>query len=325
MNFAVSTIKWGLALVAAWLLVACATGKTQASPPSWVLNPPSQSRTEYWGVGEGFDYETARRTALRSVASQLRVSISGSVENQTKTHNQLVDRAEQSRVAEVIQEIEFPKTSVEKSVKYNDNFFVLVKVDRQAFLKETQAKFDTLNRSVQNELSDLDRRSAIEQFRKLNAVVPNIDKAVALGQLLRIADPEFSVSGDLRRLETQRQYAANSASRVSFSIEHEPRDRDIANAVTTFFNSYGIRISPSERALVLRITTEVREDLLFGNKSHLLAVTFQLVDDKKQIIASKQYRQSGNSLETYSMARQDAVKKLANAMQAAGISVGLGL
>jgi hypothetical protein len=48
---------------------------------------------------------------------------------------------------EVVRETEFSNVSIEKSTKYKDDYYVLVKVDRRAFIRETQAKFDSLDRT----------------------------------------------------------------------------------------------------------------------------------------------------------------------------------
>lgn len=309
----------------AWALVACATSASHAKPPDWVLNPPNDSTDEYWGVGDGYALDTARRTALRSVAAKLRVSISGVMESETRVRNNTVDRSAQSRVSEVVQETEFSNVSVEKNAKHKDGFYVLVKVDRRAFIKETQAKFDSLNRAVQDELMAIDQLIPIEQFRKLVTSAPLIEQSITLGLLLRVADPSFADAERLRKLEGQGQMAATAAKRLVVSIQNEPNDSDVRRIVTSFLNAQGVRVSLSEPSLVLRIATTVKEDVLFGSKSHQLNVALQLVDDKGQTIASKQYRSNGNSLDSHTLARQDAVNKLLNAMNAAGVVSGLGL
>ena len=325
MSLAESKLRLGFIWVSAWLMVACVTNVSHATPPDWVLNPPSDNLSEFWGVGEGYDLETARRTALRSVAAKLRVSVSGAMESQTNLRNDSVDRTVQSRVSEVVRETEFSNVSIEKSTKYKDDYYVLVKVDRRAFIRETQAKFDSLDRAIQNELATLDQNAAIEQFKKLLTAAPWIDQAIAQAQLLRVADPGFSDGDRLKQLEDQRQQAANAAKRLVVSLEHESHDTDVARAVTSFLNTQGIRVSPRESALVLRITTSTKEDLLFGNKSHQLNVGLQLVDNQGQTVASKQYKSNGNSLDNHHLARQDAVNKLLRSMNAAGAAAGLGL
>jgi hypothetical protein len=312
-------------LASTGFLMACATSPSQANPPDWVLNPPNDNMAEYWGVGEGYDLESARRTALRSVAAKLRVSVSGVMESETRVRNGGVDRTAQTKVSEVVQETEFSNVSIEKSTKYNNDVYVLVKIDRRAFIKETQAKFDSLNRSVQNELTHLDQHQAIDQFKKLTAAAPNIDKAIALAQLLRVADPAFADTPSLKNLELQQHEATNAAKRLVVRLEHDARDIDVARAVTSFLNTQGIRVSPTEPSLVLRMVSSVKEDLLFGNKSHQLNLGLQLVDGNGQTLASKQYRSNGNSLDSHVFARQDAVNQLLRSMNAAGPVAGLGL
>jgi hypothetical protein len=73
------------------------------------------------------------------------------------------------------------------------------------------------------------------------------------------------------------------------------------------------------------MVSSVKEDLLFGNKSHQLNLGLQLVDGNGQTLASKQYRSNGNSLDSHVFARQDAVNQLLRSMNAAGPVAGLGL
>ena len=311
-------------VVAVFLLIGgCATSQT--TPSDWVLNPPSDSITEYWGVGEGYDLDTARRTALRAVASKLRVSVSGSMQSQTSVRNDTVDRTAQSRVSEVVQETEFTNVTVEKSSKFQDGFYVLVKVDRRAFVKETQTKFDDLTRLVDQSLADFEKKSPLDQFQNLQHSLPNIEKAIAYGQLLRVADHAFTDGFKITRLEKSRQQAAMAATKLVISLEYAPQDADIARAITDFLNSNGIRVSPTEKDLVLKIESSYKQELLFGNKSHQLQVALQLWNGQMQNVASKQYKVNGNSLDNFESARQDAVRRLGQSMKSAGASAGLGL
>jgi hypothetical protein len=325
MMSAVGAMRRRIAGLAAMTLVACATGVSHANAPEWAINPPVDTAAEYWGMGEGYDMDSARRTALRSIAAKLRVSVSGSTDSQTTLRNDAVDRSAQTRVSEVVQETEFSNVTIEKNVKVKDVFYVLVRVDRVAFVRETQAKFDGFNRLAQEALKDVGSLPPIEQYRRMLLALPNIDKALAQGLLLRVADANFSGVEQVKRLEMQKQQAMTAANRLVVSIEHDAPDADVARAITGFLNAQGIRVSASQKALVLRVTTVANDKLLFGNKNHQLVVTVQLVDDKGQTHASKQHRVNGNSMDSFASARQDAMNKLARAMNAAGAAASLGL
>lgn len=315
-----------LLLGVAFLIGGCAGLQKNAPPPEWVLNPPKDTAESYWGVGEGYDLETAKRTALKDVAARLRVSISGDMESQVSVQNDAVDRSARSKVSEVVQKTEFSNYTVEKTATSSEGLYALVKVDRRAFIKETRSKFDSLNKLVQDATRDLSKKTALEQFMTLRSALPNIENSIAYGQLLRVADAGFSGGGELSRQESLRDKALMAANNLAFSLQFKPADADIAQVVTSFINANGMRVAGSgETGLLISISSSARQETLFGNRNVRLQVTLNLRDEKKQNVAAKEYLVNGNSLDTYDAARQDAMRALGNAMKSAGTAGGLGL
>lgn len=326
-QFNISKTFWSLlVLLAALVIGGCVTMKKDIAPPDWVLNPPKDTADVYWGVGEGYDLETAKRTALKDVAARLRVSISGSLESQVSVRNEQVDRLARNKVSEVVQKTEFTNYTVEKTAKSNDGLFAMVKVDRRAFIRETQTKFDNLNKLVQDAVRDLDRKSALERFQILRTALPNIENAIAYGQLLRVAAPGFAGSGEVVKLESLQDRALGAGNSLVFSLQYKPADADIAQVVTSHINANGMRVaSAGESGLVLTIESSARQELLFGNRNVRLQITLNLINEKKQNVAAKEYLINGNSLDNYTAARQDAMRALGGAMKTAGPAGGLGL
>lgn len=315
-----------LALIAAFLVGGCVTMKKDVTPPDWVLNPPKDTADFYWGVGEGYDLETAKRTALKDVAARLRVSISGSLESQVSVRNEQVDRSARNKVSEVVQKTEFTNYTVEKTARSNDGLFAMVKVDRRAFIRETQTKFDNLNKLVQDAVRDLDRKSALDRFQILRTALPNIENAIAYGQLLRVAAAGFSGNAEVTKLESLQDRALNAGNSLVFTLQYKPADADIAQVLTNHINANGMRVgNAGESGLVLTIASSANQELLFGNRNVRLRVTLNLLDERKQNVAAKEYQVNGNSLDTYTAARQDAMRALGNAMKSAGPAGGIGL
>jgi len=307
-------------------LCACAGLRFELPAPDWVLNPPRDTAEWYWGVGEGDDLETARRAALRDIAARFRVSIAGNMESQMTVQNQMVERAARSRISEVVQKTEFTQASLEKTASAKGGLYALVKVDRRAFVRETQARFDSLNRQVLDASRNLESKTPIEQYMALRAALPPIEQAVAAAQLLRVADPANSARDALPRLEALQQKALSAANLLVFSLHHKPADADIAQVVTTFLNANGMRVAaPGRDALPLSITASAREQMLFGNRNLRLQLTLNLRDERQRNIASREYLINGNSLNTFEAARQDAMRELARVMNEAGAPAALGL
>lgn len=318
---ALRTVLFALAV----LLGGCSS-LMKPEPPDWVLNPPRDTADAYWGVGEGEDLEGAKRTALKDVAAKLRVSISGNMESQQTVSNDAVDRSAKSRVSEVVQKTEFTNFSVEKSARSSNGIYTLVKVDRRAFVRETRAKFENASRLAQDVARDLARKTPLEQFRALRAALPNIENGIALGQLLRVAEPGFSGREELARLENLQEKALTANNALVFSLQFKPADADIAQVVTGFINGNGMRVAaPGEAGLLVSIASDARQMTMYGNMNVRLQVMLNLRDERKQNVATKEYLVNGNSLNGYDAARQDAMRELGNAMKKAGPIAGLGL
>ena len=124
----------------AWSLTACVTGggllPVRTTTPDWVQKPPSDTAALFYGVGEGPDLESARRTALRDVAAKLRVSVASTVESQVTVANDAADRFSRTRISEEVRKTTFSKHQLERSENSGGTVFALVSVDRALLASE---------------------------------------------------------------------------------------------------------------------------------------------------------------------------------------------
>lgn len=314
-------------LLSVVLLVACSGLRFEMPVPDWVLNPPKDSTEWLWGVGDGDDLESARQAALRDIASRLRVSISGSMESQMTVFNQTVDRAARNRISEVVQKTEFTNVSLEKTALARGERYALVKVDRQAFIRETRVKFDSYNQKITDAIRNLNSRTALEQFMVMRRAQPEIENAIAAAQLLRVVNTTgFDLENALSGLEALQKKAMTSANQLEFSLQYKAADADIAQVLTTYLNSNGVRISaPNATPLLISIQATGREQMLFGNRNLRLQVILNVKDERKRNVASREFLANGNSLNTFEAARDNAMHELARMMNEAGLTGTLGL
>jgi YD repeat-containing protein len=313
---------------ALFAVVLCAPGgaaprDAEADPPAWYLDPPRNDGDWLWGIGQGPTLDDARRAALKSLASGLRVSVSASFDDRTHVRNGEIDKTTMERILEEVQKTEFSNPVLEKAASVHSGAYALMKVDRRAFTRDTSAEFDTAVRLVREATRGVARKRAIEQFTALQSSVPNIRKALALGHLLQAADrggaveESAAILADLAALEAR---ALRAASALVFALEFSPPDADVARVVTGFVNSSGTRVTERRDAagLVIAITTTARQQTFYGSKNVLLQVTLAVRDEERGGVASKQYDVNGSSMSDYGAARQSAMAELAEALRMAG-------
>jgi len=298
----------------------------QAAPvPTWVLSTPADSREWFWGVGEGPELDTAKRAALKDIAGKLRVSISGQLESQVTVDNNKVDRQARTRISEEVQKTEFTNYVVDKTAQSENGFFVLVKVDRQAFIRDQKAKLSALDSSIQQATTGLDNKTPLERFVALRRLQPSLDKAVGFAQVLIGAESGGDGASRLRKYEALQEQAKQAPNSLVFHIQTRQEDNDIAQAVSTYLNESGIRTERSQAGgNVLAISSNSREDQIYGSKMVKLQVSLSVLDDKGRALSGRDYAVSGSSTYDYRGARQLAIQKLIGAMREAGPIAGLG-
>lgn len=294
--------------------------------PEWVLNPPPDTTTAWYGVGEGVDREIARRAALKDVATKLRVSISGRIDSQVTDNNGKVDRQARSRVSEEVQKTEFRNFSVEQTAQGGKGFYVLVKVDRQAFMGDIRAKLDPLDATIEQSVTSLEKASPLERFIGLRRLLPTLDSATAQAQLLVGAENGGAGVTKLKRYQAIQQKVDEAPAGLVFQLQAKPQDADIADAVGTFVNENRMRAvtSPGGGGNVLVVTAVNREDEIYGSKVVKLNVNLNVRDDRGQSLASRDHEVSGTSRYDYKAARQNAVQALLAALREEGLIAGLG-
>jgi len=300
--------------------------KQESVAPAWVLSPPADSREWFWGVGEGPELDTAKRTALKDIAAKLRVSISGQLESRVTVDNNKVDRQARTRISEEVQKTEFSNYVVDKTAQSTNSFFVLVKVDRQGFIRDLKDKLSNLDANIQPVAAGLVSKTPLERFVSLRRLQPNLGKGVGYAQLLLGAESGGEGANHLRNYEYLQQQATQALTRLVFQIQARSEDNDLAVAIGTYLNESGIRTHRSQGAVdnILVISSKSRADEIFGSKLVKLMVTLSVRDDGGRALAGRDYTVSGTSSYDYRGARQSAIRKLVEAMREAGPIAGLG-
>ncbi len=300
--------------------------KKQTVVPSWVLTSPNDSHEWFWGVGEGQDLDTAKRAGLKDIAGKLRVSISGQLDSSVTVDNNKVDRQAHTRISEEVQKTEFSNYVVDKTAQSADGFYVLVKVDRQAFIRDLKNKLANLDANIQPVAAALDSKTPLERFIALRRLQPGLDKGVGYAQLLIGADAGDDGAAHLRNYESLQQQAKQALTGVVFQIQARPEDADLAAAMATWLNASGIRTDQSQArgSNLLAISSSSRNDQIYDSKLTKLMVTLRVSDDQGRTLASREFTVSGTSAYDYRGARQNAIQKLVTTMREAGPVASLG-
>jgi hypothetical protein len=285
--------------------------------PGWFTNPPADSAEAWFAVGEGPDPETARRMALRAVAARMRTAIEGKVTSEVTDANGVVKRRDSVKVSEDVLKTEFTKVDIANTVRTSQGVMLQVRVDRPAFIRDTQAQLEVAAKPVLEAEAAVQGASTLDQYLALKRVLPDIEKAANLGLLLVGAGDEAVGRQHFARYSALKQRTEALATRMVFEVRARPEDADIAKVVAGSLADRGMRSAsgPTAGAAVMTVDTTQREVNLGSDKLVRLVVRFSVVDDQGRAVASREHQLSGASRYDHKGAREAAVTALANTLK----------
>lgn len=326
------------ALMAQGVLFASATVSAQGRPPpDWVLQPPADTPEAIWGIGEGLDQEGARRAALRAIAARLRSTVSGRVTDQVLVAEGTVRRNSGAVVSEEVLKTEFAGAEVMRSGAGGSGAFVLMRVDRPIFILDTQSRLAVLSKPVADVESALPTLATLEQFVALKRVAGQTEQAMVLSQLLQGAGQEEEGRRSAARFAALLERTKEVASRLAFAVRADEANADLAAAVGAHLTRHGMRAAAGAGAgaptvtgatvatNVIALTAQERRTELFGDKLVKLSVRLAVLDERGRSVSQRQYDTSGSSRLDHAAAREAAVRRLQEQMQAAGAVAAFGL
>jgi len=297
----------------------------QKEAPAWVLSPPADTSAVIYGVGEGTDLDEARLAALRDVAAKLRVSISASTDSQVNVSNNFVDRSSSSKVSEEVRKTTFAKHQLEKTEVYPHSVYALVSVDRQMLVNETKSRLDEKDRALRAGLDSARARTGLERLRIASQLKPVADDVVDLLSLMSSASQGFSRVAYTKQVDAWRQLNDDALRNLSFRLQFQPADQDVANLLRQMMSESEYRIVETGQATgVVQVSTESTYQSIYGSTQLQLKLHVSLRSEEGRVFSQKEYQAEGASLEDRAVARQAAVRKLAGELKKYGAAEVLG-
>lgn len=320
-----AVLKLFLAFVLAGGLTACSSLLPASPPPAWVMQPPADTPTDLWGVGEGPDIDFATRAALRQIAGRLRVSVSAVTDSSVMVSQQSVYRTDQTRLQEVVRETEFTGVSVSQTSRHSSGVHALVRVDRQAFVRETRARLNEHYSRVRLQLQQAEQADALGRYRALRLAWPDAQQVVSVGQLLRVLDGGGADAQAIAVSASVSQRMAQAASQLTVRIEHASADADVATLLGQWLNQSGFSQVAASSDATLRLQVSSRTESVFDTWNNRLSVNLAWVDSRGNTVAGRAHEINGSSLESAQQARKNAIRRWSQMVKGAEIPATLGL
>jgi len=310
--------KSSIALIAVIAsLSGCVGGKTpvkQVELPQWYLNAPANTGVFLYGEGEDAKLENAKSEALNNMASRLVVSVSSTL--QTNTKSTLSDgKASYSKdvskdVKVEVQKIKFTNAIVDKSIAIDGKFYLLMKVNRIELFEQKKGEFDSKDGRIDELYNSLKGKSKLAQIHLLQDIYPLVVEAKAQTIVLNAINNEFDYATYTKKYDKYIDSIDDIKRNCVIYVENNLKESYYSDILVDMLNRDKFQISNKEANsdIVIKLNNQVKYSL--ASDWHIAKVTTTIsVLSNGNIVSNKVINTIGRSSTSKESALEDASKR----------------
>lgn len=305
------------------LLAGCATSDV-AQLPEWVLNPPADSASTIYGVGEGAGLRTARDDALAVIAGKLETRVSADVLTETKLENGREESRTQNQVRTTTEALELSEYQTENSAQVANRLFVLLSVKRQALVTSTLNDLNRLDSEIEARLSGSDDSSRLKRLYRLTLaqalVSEALDKALLVQSVSQNSALKRESAAHYQSLLDERERLQQN---LTLSVSWDRNTPEIGERVLTMLLELGMHAEADKSGARydgrIVISGEPSKREIFDEYHVQLDTVVVLEDNQGREISSARYKAAASSLSDHESAQKTANRQIAEEVERQGL------
>ncbi len=164
--------------------------------PAWYINTPKNNNTFIYGSSNAYDLNEAKINALNDMASRLVVTVSSTINKHTTNSTIDLQKSYSKDVSQDInlevEKIKFTNAIIEKNQLINNQFFLVMKVNRQQLFQQNLKDFTIIDEKIKNKLNSLSTLTTLIQIYQLQNLYPTLIKAKKQAYVLYAINNSFN-------------------------------------------------------------------------------------------------------------------------------------
>lgn len=295
--------------------------------PRWVENPTEDDAEYIYGIGSGNSLDRAKQSALSNISEKLATVVSSSISASTSVQQGHVSSNFSQDIQAKTFDTKLTSYEIVKSVSQEDVFYVMVKMSRSAFVKDTQARLKIIDDRLKNKVAQAGKVSKLQQYFALLEIKPDIADASALVYLLSAASPSFDSESYLSAYRTYQVMTDEMLYQLRFKVVPGTDMGQVAEMVIELLGEQRLSASRDETLPDANITIKgsVQKSMLFGDYTTQLRIAIQVQDKSGRKINVQEYVVAGSSRTNYENSMTTATKLLQQKLEEDGILVAVGM
>jgi hypothetical protein len=324
-------MKYILTIFMTLFMIGCG-GSRQPEPvsyPSWFLNPPANDGSFLYGTGEGKDIDSAKASALNSVAASLSITVSSEFKknesSQSFNGNENAYHSALNTVKAEVKAIEFSDYKIIQNQVVGSKTLVLVEVSRFKLFTTQQEKLERFSQELQTEQNNINRQSPLKKAYLYQQNKDKTQRLTSLALLTKSINSDFNTAPYFLQAANIKQTQSDVIDDAKVSITAEPEAEIFIVVLKEGLNKAGIKTVTRGANTTIRLSNNFQTDEIYGFKIAKASLSISTQDSSHKNIATKTISLSGKSRYDYEKAKTSAAQALGKKIETEGIYTVLGI
>lgn len=312
-------------------IIGCG-GSRQPEPvsyPSWFLNPPANDGSFLYGTGEGRDINSAKASALNSVAASLSITVSSEFKknesSQSFNGNENAYHSALNTVKAEVKAIEFSDYRIIQNQVVGNKALVLVEVSRFKLFTAQKEKLERFSQKLKTEQNNINRQSPLKKAYLYQQNRDKTQRLTSLALLTKSINSDFDTAPYFQQAADIKQTQSDVIDNAKVSITAEPDAEVFVTALKEGLNRAGIKTVTRGSNTSIRLKNSFQTDEIYGFKIAKATLSISTQDSSRKNIATKTISLSGKSRYDYDKAKASAAQALKKKIETEGIYSVLGI
>jgi len=256
--------------------------------PSWYLNAPMNSTVFIYGTGTATSIENAKDNGLNDMAARLVVSVGSTTSSITKTSLDNNSSSYSKNVSKDIkvdvEKIKFTNAVTEKSEHIQDNFYVLMKVDREKLFDNKKKEFDINDKRIMTIIASLEKYAKLEKIIILQDTYPMIIQAKKEAIILNAIKNSFDQSPYIEKYDSYIDMINELKNNSSIMVKTNNQKGYFADSLTNMLNQNQYKVSMNNKSdVIISLNNKVKYSIAKSWNIAKVSTTISVISNNKII------------------------------------------
>jgi hypothetical protein len=233
-------------LLSIFFLVACTSSKnniTKNTLPNWYLNITNNTNEYIYGKAQANDLKEAKLLALEDMSNKLIVQLQSSFSSTTNVSKNFYDKTSTKEISQSNKKILFQNYKTLKSEYLNQEYYILLQVNRKLLSKTYKDKLNLLHNTIKSHFLNSQKKDKLQEIYLLIKLQKEILKAKEILYILTALQTSFDKNKYLQYYESIATKLTRNKENLKISINSNHKKGFFKNKLTQELNNSSYSIS----------------------------------------------------------------------------------